>query len=55
MMKVRKILGIILLVAVMMAGMTFTTDAATKSNKQIALDYCAKYCVNYEAGDNNDD
>ena len=49
MMKVRKMLKIMLLVAVMMIGMTFTTNAATKSNEQIALDYCAKYCVNYEA------
>ena len=49
MMKVRKMLKIMLLVAVIMIGMTFTTNAATKSNEQIALDYCAKYCVNYEA------
>ena len=48
MMKVRKMLKIMLLVVVMMLGVTFTADAATKTNEQIALDYCNKYCVNYE-------
>lgn len=48
-MRIKKVVGIVLLITVMMVSATCTADAATKSNKQIALDYCAKYCVNYKA------
>ena len=47
--KVKRILRTVLLITIIMVGMACTTDAATKSNKQIALNYCARYCVNYTA------
>lgn len=50
--KLRKMICVMVFAVVIAGFFLFgTTDAnaTTKTNEQIALDYCNKYCVNYEA------
>ena len=47
-MKLKKrIIGIVLTIMVALTVTTGNAGAVTKTNEQIAKDYCKKYCINY--------
>lgn len=43
----KKILGLITIMVIALTLITAPVNGESKSNKQIALDYCNTYCVNY--------
>ena len=44
-----RIIGIVFVICIMFVAIAIPCNAQTKSNEQIALDYCANYCINYDA------